>query len=392
MRTRSQKGYLKRKGKCWLLWYWDTVLVETEGRLLAKRKLCAKKIASYPEYRSKVSVKPLAEEFLSKINSGRLRPESTMTLSQFWHSTYWPYIQTQKRPSTAKGYRDAWFAYLQPRCGQIRLRDFRTCDGERILAEAARQARLAHNTLKHLKSLLSGVFKHAKRQGVLDGNNPMQDVSIPKGEETPDTYAYSLDEIMRMISVLPEPAMTIVATAAFAGLGKSELMGLQWEDYTGHEIHVRRAAWEGNNGTANRLHIAEPKTRKRKASVPVIALLQNILDGQRQLQGSPQSGWMFPNQKRTRPANFNNLVNRVIKPTLKKAGLEWHGLHAFRRGLGTNLYSLGVDDKTVQAILRHSNVSTTMTYYVKPVPEETVRAMQRLQEAVSTRWAELRVQ
>ena len=38
---------------------------------------------------------------------------------------------------------------------------------------------------------------------------------------------------------------------------------------------------------------------------------------------------------------------------------EWHGWHAARRGLGTNLYRLGLPEKTIQAILRHANVSTT---------------------------------
>jgi len=36
---------------------------------------------------------------------------------------------------------------------------------------------------------------------------------------------------------------------------------------------------------------------------------------------------------------------------------EWHGghygWHSFRRGLATNLHALGVDRKTIQAILRH---------------------------------------
>jgi hypothetical protein len=34
--------------------------------------------------------------------------------------------------------------------------------------------------------------------------------------------------------------------------------------------------------------------------------------------------------------------------------LAWRGWHAFRRGLATNVYLLGVRDKTIQAILRHS--------------------------------------
>jgi hypothetical protein len=39
---------------------------------------------------------------------------------------------------------------------------------------------------------------------------------------------------------------------------------------------------------------------------------------------------------------------------------QWHGWHAFCRGLATNLHDLGVDHKTIQAILRHSNVALTM--------------------------------
>jgi hypothetical protein len=34
--------------------------------------------------------------------------------------------------------------------------------------------------------------------------------------------------------------------------------------------------------------------------------------------------------------------------------VEWHGLHAFRRGLGSNLNDLGVLDLTIQKILRHN--------------------------------------
>lgn len=77
-----------------------------------------------------------------------------------------------------------------------------------------------------------------------------------------------------------------------------------------------------------------------------------------------------------KPPNLDNLARSVIMPALgcctvcqkqedehkpeghefqrNKALPEWHGWHAFRRGLATNLHALGVDDKTIQAILRHS--------------------------------------
>lgn len=87
-----------------------------------------------------------------------------------------------------------------------------------------------------------------------------------------------------------------------------------------------------------------------------------------------------------KPLNLDNLAGRVLRPRLKKAGLSWHGWHAFRRGLATNLHRLGVPDKIIQAILRHADISTTMNLYVKTVPADTAAAM-RLLEEVCTQYA-----
>ena len=54
---------------------------------------------------------------------------------------------------------------------------------------------------------------------------------------------------------------------------------------------------------------------------------------------------------------------------------EWHGWHAARRGLGAILYRLGVPQKTVQAIFRHANVSTTNTYWIKSATDNTRAAV-----------------
>ena len=54
---------------------------------------------------------------------------------------------------------------------------------------------------------------------------------------------------------------------------------------------------------------------------------------------------------------------------------QWHGWHSFRRGLATNLHRLGVEDKEIQAILRHSNIGITQNIYVKSVAESQVDAM-----------------
>jgi integrase len=120
-------------------------------------------------------------------------------------------------------------------------------------------------------------------------------------------------------------------------------------------------------------------------------------------------GPMFPNDAGN-PTDLNNLLNRVILPTLnrcvrcgdiRRAHIlsehdferdsklpEWHGWHAARRGLGTNLYRLGVPEKTIQAILRHANVSTTSAYYIKTAAADTQAAMAKLEgEIMGNEWA-----
>jgi len=61
---------------------------------------------------------------------------------------------------------------------------------------------------------------------------------------------------------------------------------------------------------------------------------------------------------------------------------QWHGWHAARRGLGSNLYALGIPEKTIQAILRHANVSTTNTYYIKTASADAQAAMAKLEDAI----------
>jgi len=51
-------------------------------------------------------------------------------------------------------------------------------------------------------------------------------------------------------------------------------------------------------------------------------------------------------------------------------------------GLGTNLYRLGVPEKMIQSILRHANVSTTNTYYIKSAADDTRATMARLERLV----------
>jgi len=62
---------------------------------------------------------------------------------------------------------------------------------------------------------------------------------------------------------------------------------------------------------------------------------------------------------------------------------EWRGWHAARRGLGSNLYRLGVPEIVIQRILRHANVSTTATYYITTAADDVRDAMTKLENRIA---------
>ncbi len=369
---RHQAGYVFKKGSNWYVRYREKVQLD-DGSFKRVQK-CRKLAPASDQYRSRDAADDLADEFMRSITRGESRPQGTMSLNRFIEDCYLPYAEEQKRRSTYCGYKNIWLRYVQPN-GDVALRDVRTFEAEQILKDIARRENLCRTTLGHIKHFLSGVFRYARRQGVLDNPNPIRDVEIPNARPAGETYAYSLEEEAQMLAILPEPAATVVAAAAFTGARKGEIRGFTWENYNGSEIRVEKSIWRSYQG--------EPKRPKSKAAIPVIAQLKLLFDRHWERRGKPRAGFIFSNELGD-PMNLEALAVDVIRPALEKANLKWNGWHAFRRGLATNLHRLGVSDKVIQQILRHANVTTTMNIYVKTVSADATKAMKALETMCAT--------
>jgi integrase len=391
---RKQQGQIIRIGERWYVRYWERRNIG--GTVERKRVTHELGQITTRGKRPPADIKTEAERHMATVNSGTVPAERIVTVDDFVEQVYLPWIEEHKRPSTAKGYRDIWEDHLRPLCALVWLKDTRTYHVQSWLNQIG-AAKLSRNTLKHVKSAISGIFTLAKQQDYFQGENPARDSAInPKSAEPQETYAYTLEEIQTILALLPEPAATAFAVAAFMGLRHGEIQGLLWENYRDGELYVSRSIWNGR--------VAEPKTRKGRAPVPVIRQLADRLEMHRLRSGNPMKGPIFANSLRN-PLSLGSVVTRVILPALNRCGAcgkaesvhqkaghpytrdagipEWHGWHAARRGLGSNLYRLGVPDMVIQRILRHANVSTTATYYIKTAAGDVRDAMSKLEEHIA---------
>lgn len=373
-RRREQAGQIFQRHGSWFVRYYENRVVDEKvKRVRVCKRLgeATRKAKNPPAF-----ISDRAREVLASANRPNLAPENVLRVGDFVERVYFPRIEQRVRPSTLKCYRDIWNMHLKPRCSGAWMKDVRTYHVQQWLDDIAHPGLLSRRSLQHIKTSLSGIFKLAKQQGFFVGENPVRDSAVAASAREPQqTRVYTLEEINLLLTLLPEPAATIFAVAAFTGLRRGEISGLRWEDFRNGEIHVSQSVWEG--------HITQPKTPLSRGAVPVIAPLAVRLKAHRQRCGTATSGIVFTSQN-GKPLNLNNVLGRQITPALEKAELKhlWKGWHAARRGLATNLYALGVAEKTIQAILRHSNVNTTSTYYIKTAPADAVAAMGRFEASI----------
>ncbi|HWC17790.1 MAG TPA: hypothetical protein VG498_12300, partial [Terriglobales bacterium] len=59
------------------------------------------------------------------------------------------------------------------------------------------------------------------------------------------------------------------------------------------------------------------------------------------------------------PLDCDKLARRIIRPIVEAIGMDWYCWHGLRRGIASNLYELGANEKIVQRGLRHAKPHVT---------------------------------
>jgi integrase len=371
---RRQDGHLQKRFGGWHLRYYAT---ENGIRKSKSHRLCA-------DHEKMSVVKQLREDFMrTRVNIG-VENSGPVCVAEFWEKTYLPFIESNDnlKPSTVYGYRQVWNKHLKAHFGTLQFSDYKTHMMTNFLTDLARTLR--QSTLNTIQWLASAIFAHAVATGACE-TNPIRDAkvlgkTIPKGI----TKSYSLEEIENVISALVDnsTAQLIVALTYFAGMRKGEIGALQWLDIDENCIHVRRAFSRGVLG--------EPKSKKSVRSIPLIQPVRGLLMLQRAKCGNgvlPLQSWVFSNTKGA-ALNLDNFALAVIQPALRKAGCEWTGFHAGRRGLGKKLKALTLNSTAGRDVFGHATTKVTEGHYEERpsevASEDALRGMKLLEAEVTS--------
>jgi integrase len=294
-----------------------------------------------------------------------------------------------KAYTTIKGYERVLRNRLLPRWGLRIALGVQPLEIEEWLTEVKREEVLANPTLDKMRRVMSLVYRHGQRYGLIpraQEANPMRFVRCKTTSEY-EAMILTPGQAYSILLHLKEPERTLTLLAAGTGLRISECLGLQWQDvsFTEGMIHVRRA-W-----TCGRVGL--PKSKASRAPVPLHPLLSEFMSRwHRRTPYSQPSDWVFPSirMKGKQPRVANMLVEDYLRPAAMKAGIlssnrndkgklvendpRRFGFHNLRHSLASFLVRIRTDPKTVQTLLRHSDVKLTLQYYTHSVSDDRMAA------------------
>ena len=258
---------------------------------------------------------------------------------------------------------------------------------EQWLRALKRDDGLENPTLDKIRRVMSLVYKHGQRYGLIPRTQEANPMRFVRCKTTSGYEAMILTPLQAfdLLMKLEEPERTLTLLASATGLRISECLGLQWQDvsFEQSQIHVRRTWTCGQIGV--------PKSKASRAPVPLHPLLAEFMQAWKNTSPYSQaSDWVFASFrcKGRKPRSANMLVEDHLRPAAVAAGVlakddsRRFGFHNLRHSLASFLVRTKTDPKTVQALLRHSDVKTTLQLYAHSVSEDRLAAQGQVLDAI----------
>ena len=262
--------------------------------------------------------------------------------------------------------------YLIARWGGEIADDIKPLDLQRWLKSLHTEKELAWTTIAKIRGIMLRIYK----VGILHERvmkNPVEHVET-RSKTNYKAIVMSPQQTLAIIKAMPFILhSTLVLTCAATALRASEILSLRWADILWNESRIRVSKrWaKGEDG--------ETKTEASDGFVPLHPLLADALRRWReQTPYAKETDFVFPSMKAKGklPLYASTFVADHLRSAAMTAGVQIEkgqrfGLHNLRHSLSNWLVNKAkVEPKTVQGILRHSKIQTTLDLYTQEDADE----------------------
>jgi len=297
----------------------------------------------------------------------------------------WMASNPAKRPSTRACDRSALERHLLPELGAKRIGSIVPRDVQALIATMS--TTLAPGSVTRSYTVAAAIFRYAADRDYI-AKSPCRTVKLPKVPKAA-VHIFTPDELATVAEAMPVQYAPMVWLGALLGLRWGEVAALRVcdLDLLGRTLTVAHTVTRDGTGAVS---LGAPKSdagrRTLSLPVPLVEALAAHLAALRLTAADPDA-LLFANATGglLHAANYSRRVWRPAMIAADLATVDDDGVyvsgprfHDLRRTSATGLVAAGVDVKTAQSRLGHSQVRLTLELYAQAVDEQDRKASDAL--------------
>jgi integrase len=276
--------------------------------------------------------------------------------------------------------------YLSNRWGREIAGDIKALELQRWLKTLHDEGKLAWTTISKIRGIMLRIYKVGILHELVTAN-PVAHVETRSKTSYRAIVITPAQTFAILKSLTSALHFALVLTCAATALRASEILSLRWDDILWEEnkIRVSKRWAKGADG--------ETKTEASDGHVPLHPILaEHLREWQSHTPHAKGADFVFPSlrAKGKKPLYASSFVADYLRPAARTAGVaiadgQRFGLHNLRHSLSNWLVNKAkIEPKTVQGILRHSKIQTTLDLYTQTDSDEARAAQGQFLDALMT--------
>jgi integrase len=359
-------GGVRKRGK---VWYYYFNIGSIKGKFKKVERIGG---------RTKAEAQDALRKALNEYETGFIEPIKT-TLEDYLVDWLENQIKPTRKINTYDRYQSIVYKRVIPKIGHVKLKDLKPIHIESFINHE-RKTGISESSLQTIYGVINAALNRAMKLRIII-ENPCKYVNRPKREKFV-ANTLTIEEFRAMIALLNlkkyndylfHLALNIVLEL---GIRRGELAGLEWSDINFEENTLTIK----NNliYTHGKTYMGTPKTEDSARTIYFSDNLRILLEAHKLVQeahrieydtlyhvneydGKPYSLIMtWENGKHVHPLYYTQRISRLLVPLNITRTIRFHDL---RHTNATLLLSEGIDFKTIQTRLGHTDIYTTLNLY-----------------------------
>ncbi|MFW6029888.1 MAG: tyrosine-type recombinase/integrase, partial [Halanaerobiales bacterium] len=354
----------------------------------------------YKTFKRKRDAENWAKEVELEAANGIVIQSSNITIKEYLENWLEDYALYNVKGTTYDGYNAIIQSHLIPALGAIKLEDLQPVHIQSYISQKRFKGRrdgrpggLSELTIQKHYRLLSKVLNQAVKWQLIK-YNPIKavDAPSPKKRSKERAVAMTKEQLKKLLETAKteDPWMyNFIYTAAYTGMRRSELLGLQWEnvDFKNKVIRVREVLVQkiGEGAKLRDETKTQTSTRAIKISDDLAELLEEIKKDQQadaDFMGDQYYDKLdFVFRKEDGHNYYPSTISNKFSKVRKAADLPDNITpHTCRHTHASLLLQAGVHPKIVQERLGHASITETLDTYSHLIPTMQEEAVEKLDQ------------